>query len=1082
MPDEELAAPWFVTDLSRVPLFPPEGREPRALSSSPGPEAVTPAPASAPVPPAIVIQAKAQPGGAGDAAEQAQEQEKEQADEAGERARHEKSFAGATSPLPPPEPPRDGAPGGRKGLAIGKPDDALEVDADRAAERVMGSAEPMAARDGAAARPAGDAIRRTCATCKEEDELQRKAEGGSSAGVAPRLVHDAIRSPGQPIDAHAGAFMQRRFGYDFSGVRIHADAQAAASARAVNALAYTVGRDVVFGAGRYQPDSPGGRRLLAHELAHVVQQRGGAATLRRAIETTTVARMSRDQLFGDGTLTNAGINLEAFQIYLKAQADWFTETSLTPKDRDALWKLATMLQEGDHIITALGKLSLDSLTLLSDDETKAVRKYADGARTTPDTVRIVRPDSVTSRVVALGKAMLDLALLVPGDAVRVVFDQTFLETLVDKDLVPFMLRYCLDFTPTFESPDEQAPILDILKDRMDGIERLAPLKGWVHDPHMFTPATRATLVKNVLDTSRAKPVLLVLMSGLDWNAAFLQSKNIADTVQDPHNLGLVVQGPASLVDEKTWVDKVANDYGQFPPGADKTDKTQARIGQVVIAGHGNPKAVEQATPGTVNADKTTDKSVTYNEDALRIPTPGDASEQLIDEMLLRMDPKNARVVFAGCLVGAHDIPESATPAGVAPVAADIVKALKDNPNLKDVVNSRLEELHRKGTVQAANATTTIDSLNVDPSGKAGVSSPQRDPAISGSKADYVKAGIEPEGALRAALETWVDPKLGPEWTTQAMRDRVASTAASKEWFVSLVRTAFQLALPASGNVQPSAINDLAHRVSAWLLVGWADTGTAPSLAENVKPSEAPVVFPVMLASDRAPNLAHMQVVVQEAWMLLDATHEAQYKAALDATKLKRSELAKQIPTEGANVKAFFDHLGGLMTVPAGQPSRGQLLLALTLAVGGGAGGGGGGIPDPVKNMLRHAAGDRPTKSFPEALHVPDLLEGASELAVLQNIGLAPGDTAAGAAGGPPDEPKANVSANRNQTNETFVKVAPRLVSITGPPIQVFTKPDEGSPVLDTFHDGDQARVVGTTVGWTVIDRFGKMGFVNKIFP
>ncbi len=85
-------------------------------------------------------------------------------------------------------------------------------------------------------------------------------------------MHEVLRSPGQPLDAQTRAFMEPRFRHDFSGVRIHTDAKAAESARAVNALAYTVGHDVVFGTGRYVAGSFDGRRILAHELAHVVQQ------------------------------------------------------------------------------------------------------------------------------------------------------------------------------------------------------------------------------------------------------------------------------------------------------------------------------------------------------------------------------------------------------------------------------------------------------------------------------------------------------------------------------------------------------------------------------------------------------------------------------------------------------------------------------------------------------------------------------------------------------------------------------------------------------------------------------------------
>jgi len=95
--------------------------------------------------------------------------------------------------------------------------------------------------------------------------------------MAPPIVHDVLRSPGQPLDAATRASMEPRFGHDFSKVRIHADARANESARSVNALAYTVGPQIVFGAGLYQPGAASGQRLLAHELTHVVQQHGQSA-------------------------------------------------------------------------------------------------------------------------------------------------------------------------------------------------------------------------------------------------------------------------------------------------------------------------------------------------------------------------------------------------------------------------------------------------------------------------------------------------------------------------------------------------------------------------------------------------------------------------------------------------------------------------------------------------------------------------------------------------------------------------------------------------------------------------------------
>jgi hypothetical protein len=83
-----------------------------------------------------------------------------------------------------------------------------------------------------------------------------------------------LQSPGQPLDAGTRAFMEPRFRHDFSRVRVHSDARAAESARAVNALGYTVGRHIVFDAGQFAPGTVAGNWLLAHELTHVVQQRG----------------------------------------------------------------------------------------------------------------------------------------------------------------------------------------------------------------------------------------------------------------------------------------------------------------------------------------------------------------------------------------------------------------------------------------------------------------------------------------------------------------------------------------------------------------------------------------------------------------------------------------------------------------------------------------------------------------------------------------------------------------------------------------------------------------------------------------
>jgi len=112
-----------------------------------------------------------------------------------------------------------------------------------------------------------------CAECGNKKQmLQRCAANQNEPTEVPPIVHEVLRSPGQPLDAETRAFMEPRFGHDFSQVRVHTDVKAAESAKAVNALAYTVGRNVVFGEGHHIPGITKSKHLLAHELVHVIQQ------------------------------------------------------------------------------------------------------------------------------------------------------------------------------------------------------------------------------------------------------------------------------------------------------------------------------------------------------------------------------------------------------------------------------------------------------------------------------------------------------------------------------------------------------------------------------------------------------------------------------------------------------------------------------------------------------------------------------------------------------------------------------------------------------------------------------------------
>ncbi len=153
-------------------------------------------------------------------------------------------------------------------LSIGASNDPLELEADRVADRVM-------------AAPANSAV--SSAPLRIQRYSGQASEG---VGIAPANVDRVLASSGRPFEPALRQDMEQRFGHDFSQVRVHTGGAAEQSARDVSANAYTVGHNIVFGANQFAPGSQEGKRLIAHELTHVVQQSSSPKMLQRAENDT----------------------------------------------------------------------------------------------------------------------------------------------------------------------------------------------------------------------------------------------------------------------------------------------------------------------------------------------------------------------------------------------------------------------------------------------------------------------------------------------------------------------------------------------------------------------------------------------------------------------------------------------------------------------------------------------------------------------------------------------------------------------------------------------------------------------------
>jgi hypothetical protein len=184
-------------------------------------------------------------------------------------------------------------------LQIGAPDTPEEREADRVAEQIMrmpDGAGPVAIGSSASV------LHRKCAACSEEEEEIHRSATGAGPGTAPPIVNEVLSQPGQPLPKSTRDFFEPRLGADLSGVRIHTDNQAALSAEAIGARAYTMGSHIAFGSGAYAPQSQAGRSLLAHELAHTLQQSSQGRIKRGSSRTPRVGRfdnvLRRQRLFG----------------------------------------------------------------------------------------------------------------------------------------------------------------------------------------------------------------------------------------------------------------------------------------------------------------------------------------------------------------------------------------------------------------------------------------------------------------------------------------------------------------------------------------------------------------------------------------------------------------------------------------------------------------------------------------------------------------------------------------------------------------------------------------------------------------
>jgi hypothetical protein len=994
-----------------------------------------------------------------------------------------------TGQLTPPKP--------QDAIKIGKP----KIDADTLLSVVKGDSRPpdvktkdhngqeLSQEDAMMCTPVGDPFAANQSVMSSEPNQsvmpsepnqsvmpKRSGDGKTPDSVDTDLVHRL--GLGQPLATETRGWFEQRLGIDLGRVRIHVNPAAAREAQRLGARAFTVGEHIAFARGEFQPDSPDGQELIAHELAHIAQQQGDTGVvLRWPAVTRTPARTS------ETPATIRAMSLAEFISLTHTQPDWATSPALQA-DAAALPQFRTIqgFADGPGVVESCGDLNMaDIIARGVPGIFPVLNKYRDGV-TSGATAWLRRTNRVDDAQ-RWGTGLTHLEAVWPAANLSLVMrapdpvsNPSPFEKLTPAAApeLPSFMTYLTACTPVL-SAENGAEVDSFLALRAEGATPASYLGTVRHvrNYHHFTKNTLDGLAGNeafpqweqALSWTR-RPLTVVLYPAVDHNGAFHRNAGLEAMVLDNDILTIVVEGLAHVADYQAQLAPVAARYG-----------VGGRIQQAMVAGHGN--ATVLALAGTAGATVSGDDLGTSG-------TTGANTTSLMTELtrLMSSDPAKRRIILDACLTNSHHV-ATALRASPADAAADVNAAIAADPSLRDVVAG----------IAGGGATVLGSSSSFAPgqttfirpgSSQLGLSVPD-DPDLTADKLTYVEFGTEPEGCMRAVLECWAQDQLaGSHRCRDAMQRRIAAgrsthAAATDTWRESIVQPLYYLTVNHYlGNGE--AIREMGVLAGSLFLLYWPGfTGAATLNSElGAFSGNAAHIDRVLGGPAGDPHYAatpRVALVIEQAWMQHNPARHADFLTALG-----RYADCLQAAAD-LDMGMVMGHVPALLTLPpASPPPTAQFMLALLAAHQ---------VPlipplpavlPPHIDFLRSLLGAGPT--FPSALNINTVLGGlCAEEDILAAIGRPLGGPAA-AVGGRPPPPAANIDTVRDAAsrNEFFVTPLRRngVVATVRDDLMVRSTPTTGTHanIFGHLPTGTPVFVIGRySADWYAIEQPGRTGFV-----
>jgi hypothetical protein len=788
-----------------------------------------------------------------------------------------------------------------------------------------------------------------------------------------------------------------------------------------------------------------------------------------AVETHTAAQADAMTLFD-------------FDTWAQRQVDWasqpaFAGNPLTDQLREVLI-LAHDLP-GDLVLNACGMLPMKDLRAPARDHPEALRGYAKGVAGSWETA----PDAKTA--VTWGEVYNKLAPVIGDEAVK----RSILQNAIAKNVTALIKAKALDDFVKF--CDQSRPIMSAQNgSEVDDYLRLRaesnPLSyvgrvGPVRNLHHFTKKALDALVKNRGDRSRAKPLAIVLHSGLDHDGAFHRDANLAAVLTYGKRNTQLIEGAETLADAEGLFTAMVTDYGQGTP-----PKAQA----VMIAGHGDSRLMEMAG-GTEQADGTLSK-----EDVNLDGADPKASEHLIGTIIANVDvgdPKT-RIVLNGCLTnsttpmapGAADaadprqVLKDVIDAGNKPTAAQWSAAFGAGRSLSDVIRDTGAPGGLKPEqVSGARSSFGLEAGYMNPvTGDLGLRSAVDPNMTSADKYKYIATAGEADGGARAALEALNEDAAKAE---VAMRKRLLVSLARTSWDDKIIKAVFREMLVDK--------TDLVFAYHATRIAGGISECQFPDMCRPWLVHRAPVAVLARIMGHlenqtefQSMDPPVMPMAIYQVWGFKDPP-----SGKSDRFLALLGKMSCQAAKKYVWLDLLRPALATLLPDPpsAGAKGAGELRLALLEVNENGS------TADAA--ALGYLRRRRVGANWANPAAIAAALGGlGSPTAILEAIRE---DKAAPVGGAPPPAaPPKNFNIDVGGTGTTDMYVTPLsahggVVSAAighGATAAVHARPDDASPVLGTLPDGAHVVVLGQTEDhqFYVIE-FGagrKPGFVRDVLP